>query len=86
MKNKPYAKIILLLISCFMFLSSCTRAEAASIDSGDTFVVVESTINWNVVYCRKTKVMYVVSKGYDNKGDFTLLVNPDGTPMIWDSF
>ena len=86
MKNKYYIRVVLILISCLILLSSCTRAEAASIDSGDTFVVVESTINWHVVYCRKTKVMYAVSKGYDNKGDFTLLVNPDGTPMIWEGF
>lgn len=86
MKNKHYIKIILILISCFMLLSSCSRTGATPIDFGDTFVVVEPTINWHVVYCNKTKVMYAISRGYDNKGDFTLLVNPDGTPMIWEGF
>lgn len=30
------------------------------------------------------KVMYAVSGGAYNNGTFTLLVNPDGTPMLWE--
>lgn len=48
------------------------------------FVVVESSGIWRVVYHRETKVMYAVSDGYYNKGAFTLLVNPDGTPMLYE--
>ena len=36
-----------------------------------------------IVYHKQTKVMYVVSDEYRNKGNFTVLVNPDGTPMIY---
>lgn len=48
------------------------------------FVVIESSSAWCVVYHRETKVMYAVSKGYYNLGNFTLLVNADGTPMLYE--
>lgn len=47
------------------------------------FVTVEETLTWAVVYHKTTKVMYVVSCGTYNYGNFTLLVNADGTPMIY---
>lgn len=92
MKNKSYIKIISVLISCLIFLSGCVSASAALpprnptelIGFGDIFTIVDSTSYWYVVYCNRTKVMYVVSRGSSNVGDFTLLVNSDGTPMIWE--
>lgn len=48
------------------------------------FVTVESNYLWYVVYHRETKVMYTISKGGYNMGSFTLLVNPDGTPMLYE--
>lgn len=48
------------------------------------FVRVERTGMWDVVYHEDTGVMYAVSGGTYNRGTFTLLVNPDGTPMIWE--
>ena len=47
------------------------------------FVTVETTLQWSVVYHKTTKVMYVVSNGSYNCGNFTVLVNADGTPMIY---
>lgn len=98
--KKSYTKIISVLITSLIFLSGCggpTLSEAISsealpprnpielIGSGDTFTIVDSTTYWYVVYCNKTKVMYAVSRGSSNRGSFTLLVNPDGTPMIWEN-
>lgn len=48
------------------------------------FVTLQTTNIWHVVYCTKTKVMYVVSNGSGNAGNFTLLVNPDGSPMLYE--
>lgn len=39
---------------------------------------------FTVVYHSETKVMYAVSDGNGNRGTLTLLVNPDGSPMVWD--
>lgn len=44
------------------------------------FVEVEKTSLWKIVYDKKTKVMYAVS--YSN--DFTLLVDENGNPKLWD--
>ncbi len=48
------------------------------------FVKVESSTYYDVVYHSETKVMYAVSDGSYNRGTFTLLVNADGTPMLWE--
>ena len=48
-----------------------------------TFVTIENNVNYRVVYSQETKVMYAVSNGEYNRGTFTLLVNPDGTPMLY---
>ena len=48
------------------------------------FVCVEKSGSWWVMYHRETRVMYAVSAGYYNCGAFTALLNPDGTPMIWE--
>ncbi len=40
-------------------------------------------LGWLIVYRRETKVMYAVSNSNHNVGTFTLLVNADGTPMLW---
>ena len=37
-----------------------------------------------VVADRDTKVMYAVSRGGYNCGNFTLLVDADGKPLLWD--
>lgn len=48
------------------------------------FVTVEDGGSWNVVYHRDTKVMYAISASSYNYGNFALLVNPDGSPMLWE--
>lgn len=49
------------------------------------FPEVERTSNWIVVYHRETKVMYVVSDGTYNRGMFTMLVDENGLPLIWEA-
>lgn len=48
------------------------------------FVKVEDGHTWDVYYHRDTKVMYAVSDGSRTYGNFTVLVNPDGSPMLWE--
>jgi hypothetical protein len=80
---------ICVLIAC-VFLGSCAKVETQEqISNKETastsmFISVEATDTWRVVYHKETKVMYAVSRGYYNCGTFTLLVNADGTPMIWE--
>ena len=76
------------IVACTMILSGCsnTKVETEHRDTTSMFVCVEDTDikPWKVVYHKDTKVMYAVSDGGSSYGIFTLLVTPDGTPMIWE--
>ena len=78
---------IALITALVLALAGCgVNVEKEGDDKKNTsmFVVVEKANNWLVVYHKETKVMYAVSYGAYNCGNFTVLVNPDGTPMLWD--
>ena len=49
------------------------------------FIIVEGSglDSYRIVYHRDTKVMYAISCGGYNGGNFTVLLNPDGSPMLW---
>ena len=84
-------KVIVFLLACAMaaMLAACgnkVEKVGSSVGAPETksmFVAVEDTDIWAVVYHRETKVMYAVSRGSHNNGTMTLLVNADGTPMIY---
>lgn len=80
-------KIIAILIVCFMLLFSvgCQEVDVdkESYSTSSMFVKVESAGIWYVVYHKETKVMYVVSNGRYNHGTFTLMVDQDGKPLLW---
>ena len=64
-----------------------TRAEAKEVDDvddGNTFILVDADYYCWIVYHKDTKVMYAVSRSGYNVGTYTVLVNADGTPMIWE--
>lgn len=71
-------------------LTGCSYAKtekAYDTDDGNLksmFVEVESTNAWIVVYDKETKVMYAVSASSYNHGNFTLLVDENGNPKLWD--
>ena len=79
----------LIIVSIVLMFEGCasTRAEATEVDisnDGDTFVCIDSDYGCWIVYHKDTKVMYAISNGQYNLGTVTLLVNADGTPMIWE--
>lgn len=81
-------KIIALVISLGLLITlvGCDydTIQAESCHYGNSmFVVIERAGEWNIVYHNKTKVMYVVSNGAYNCGNFTLLVDADGKPMLY---
>lgn len=81
---KKILVLFLILFSLFSF-SGCdgkTKVDE-NIQSSSMFVVVECSNDWKIVYHKETKVMYAVSDGQYAFGTFTLLVNSDGTPMLW---
>ena len=56
--------------------------ELESVD-GSSFLIVERGVYYYIVYHKETKVMYTVSDGQYNRGNFTVMVNADGTPMVY---
>lgn len=80
--------VAIALCACLLVGCGGSYVNTSSTYSDDTpsmFVVIEDVgENWRVVYHKDTKVMYVISSGSYNRGTFTVMLNPDGTPMIWE--
>lgn len=82
-------KLILIFMAialCAYLLVGCEGEPAVNEDVSyeSSFVIVEFGSSYNIVYHKDTKVMYTVSCSSYNCGSFCLLVNADGTPMIWE--
>lgn len=76
--------IIAISMIALMCFAACDNPVEKNTHLGNSdFVMVESTNNFYVVYHKETKVMYAVSDSNYNHGNFTLLVNADGTPMTY---
>lgn len=71
--------LILTILSIFFYEDSKNERYY-----GDTYVVIEEHSSYDIVYHSKTHVMYSVSRGYENEGVFTILLNSDGSPMIYE--
>lgn len=49
-----------------------------------SFVRVEDGDSYWIVYHKETKVMYIFSTGGYNAGSACLMLNADGSPMVWE--
>jgi hypothetical protein len=79
MKQKLAAAILAAILSTTL-LTGCEEEQPEL----PMFVKIEQGTYWTVFYHRDTKVMYVVSDASYNEGTFTMLVNADGTPMVYE--
>lgn len=83
-------KIILILVLVFVLsvFVACTTATVTlkkQVQNNESmFVVIETTTLWKIVYHKETRVMYAVSYSSYNGGNFTLLVDADGNPLLWE--
>jgi hypothetical protein len=71
---------LLLLVGC----AKVEKAEKTEPVNVSRFMTVEDTWQWRIVADRQTGVMYAVSFGGNNIGSFTLLVDADGKPLIYE--
>ena len=81
-------KFFAVLIFAAFAIASCqtpAREKGVNTNAESRFVVVEKNYSWQVVYDKETMVMYAVSDGGSgyNYGNFTLLVDADGKPLLW---
>lgn len=80
-------KKIMVIILCSTLLVGCKTMEHVEENNkrnASMFVTIEDNTLFRVVYNKYTKVMYAVSIGGYNGGNVTLLVNADGTPMLYE--
>lgn len=81
-------KRFLLMILFILLLTGCGETpNSQEEETANMFVCIQKAdfyTAYDVVYHKDTKVMYTVSQGAYNSGTFTLLVNPDGTPMLYE--
>jgi hypothetical protein len=73
--------LFVLILLAVILIPGCTKAK---VETTSMFVKVEKTNIWDIVADRKTGVMYAVSRGGYNQGNFTLLVDAEGKPLIYE--
>lgn len=92
MKKKVLALIFSVTILSSLFVG-CDRPNYAETEKGydikneninSMFVEVEDAYEWKVVYDKETKVMYSVATYGTGTGQFTMLVDKNGNPKLWD--
>ncbi len=79
--------ITIVLIALIMVtISACATKRTSEAVKGETsrMVYVEETGAYCIVYDKHTKVMYAVSNGGYNNGNFTLLVDANGNPLLYE--
>lgn len=76
---------IILLVIMMLPLTACRTKRTSEVVKGETsrMVYVEETGAYCIVYDRETKVMYAVSNSGYNYGNFTLLVDANGDPLLY---
>ena len=80
--------VILLIGLLGMIVTLGVRSESKSeVTEGDPsmFVRIEEGAYWDVYYHQETKVMYVMSLSSYNRGNFTVMVDQDGSPMLYEN-
>ena len=84
MNKKLVLVVALALLMAVMTGCAQTKVESkVHSEVPSIFVLVEQTYGYDVVYDKETKVMYAVSNLSHGAGHFTLLVNQDGSPKLW---
>lgn len=79
--------VALAVILAGIVLSGALCLQEADAAAGMGFKVITGTIGGiDIVYDVETGVMYTMSGAAYNKGSMIVMVNPDGTPRVWEGF
>lgn len=84
-------RIMILLLVVMLILTGCGQTkrvyvkDAKAVTDASRFVEIEWVkYKWKILVDKETRVMYAVSDGGYNRGNFTVLINADGTPLLYD--
>ena len=86
-KGKLIICVILLafsLIGCGARQLTQEEIDGVTKSEFSMFIKVENGNVYNIVYHKNTKVMYAISNSGYGSGVFTVLLNADGTPMLYE--
>lgn len=75
-----YSEILLLLTSCS---KSTKQSNNEDIYEKYSFTTIMYSDDYNIVYQNETKVMYAMSTNCYNAGNFIVLVDENGKPMLY---
>lgn len=80
--------VLAILILCLLITGCGVKmptANDAAVNDGDRsmFVQVEQGDTYRIVYHRGTKVMYVISDAIYNCGTFTVMLDANGKPLLY---
>lgn len=77
-------KMIIILLMAIMLTGCGATVDRETQTETSRFMELERTYRWVIVADKETGVMYSVSNGGYNQGTFTLLVDENGKPLIWE--
>ena len=79
-------KRLIAIMLVALMLAGCGKTKVMESEPVDVsrFKLIESANYWWIYADNETGVMYAVSRGSYNCGNFTLLVDTDGKPLIYD--
>ena len=84
MKKLTLILMVFALCAC-LFVGCSGMVEVDENHTNESsFVRVEDGDSYWIVYHKDTKVMYIFSTGINNAGSACLMLNADGTPMVWE--
>lgn len=80
-------KLITIVFIALMILTmtACATKRSSEVIKGEVsrMVEIEETGTYLIVYDKYTKVMYAISNSGYNCGNFTLLVDANGNPLLY---
>ena len=77
-------KMIIILLMAIMLTGCGATVDRETQSETSRFIELERTNAWLIVADKETGVMYSVSNGGYNMGTFTLLVDENGKPLVWE--
>lgn len=84
---KKIMSVVLIITFILLLLVGCSESTKQSNNENTyekyNFTTIMYSDNYNIVYQNETKVMYVMSTGCYNIGNFTVLVDENGKPMLY---
>ena len=75
--------LLLALIMPLVLFSGCSSNGSEFIVGDIVFINVVIGDDFDIFVDKNTRVMYIFNKQY-SQGGLTVLVNADGTPMLWE--